>query len=205
MMLKNKKYVSALMITTLLVTYCIYNQNKHPKKYNTTNQEFKNSNNNNSSIFEKTFEELTETQKQSLYTLISNNIDMLWPSENPKEQTNYILKQVIQNYNEFRTIYFIENKEIKGFLAAMRRPQRIFLFATDKGQGYGSKLLDYVKTDIYLSGDISLQVLEKNEYARHFYEKREFTYIDEKDENNRNSASYKWIQMKCLRNISLSK
>ena len=216
MMLKNKKYISALMIATLLVTYCIYNQintqkNTHQKiktpnqEINTTNQEFKNLNNSNSSIFEKKFEELNATQKQSLSTLIFNNIDMLWPAKDPKERTEHILKKVIQNDNGYTTIYFIENEEIKGFLAATRRNQKIFLFATDKGKGYGSKLLDYVKTNIYPNGDISLQVLEKNEYARRFYEKRDFIYIDEEDNSRHNPKSYRWLQMKCMRNISLSK
>ncbi len=86
-------------------------------------------------------------------------------------------------------VYVIEeNNEIRGFISMVDNYlAAIFVDKEFQSQGYGTKLLDYVKQQ---KDSIELKVFKKNSRACEFYLRNGFTIKQELDNENLKEEEY---------------
>lgn len=141
---------------------------------------------------EITYEKIiTEEQIKELYSLA----DVVWHEYFPciitKEQIDYMVEMffkpetVMKNIEEGYEFYFVNMDKRIGFISVHPEEDRLFLsklYLTleNRGKGYASKMLDFVKSlarDKGLSG-VYLTVNKKNNHTINVYKHHNFQVIE---------------------------
>lgn len=87
-----------------------------------------------------------------------------------------IYNQVKEDFlNKFKTYVYIENGEVLGFISVCENEiKAIFVTEEYKGNGIGTKLLNYCKDNLVEDKHIFIKLFEKNMNTIVFFSKRQF-------------------------------